>query len=84
VASFGRSYLGRGLAQFRRRFLPRPWSSLPWGMQSYREGLVQLSEWPPVGFTGSRCRGSWSKPSSGEVEFSPEVEADFGRGGVPS
>jgi hypothetical protein len=29
-----------------------------------------LSKWPPVGFTGSCCWGSWSKPSSGEAEFS--------------
>jgi hypothetical protein len=53
-------------------------------MQSCREKLVQLSEWPPEGFTGSCCRGSWLKSRSGEAEFSPEVELDLGRGGDPS
>jgi hypothetical protein len=38
VASFGQCYLGQGQAQARWRLLPRPWSSLPRGMQSYREG----------------------------------------------
>jgi hypothetical protein len=56
VASFGQCYLGRGQARARRRFLSRPWSSLPRGMPTYREGLVQLSEWPPTGFTRSCCR----------------------------
>jgi hypothetical protein len=84
VASFGRCYLGRGQARARWMFLPRPWSSLPRVMQPCMEKLVQLSEWPPAGFTGSCCRGSWPKPRSGETEFSPEAELDFGRGGDPS
>lgn len=36
------------------------------------------------GIPGELLPGSWPKPSSGKVEFSPEVKADFRQGGVPS
>jgi hypothetical protein len=84
VTSFDRCYLGRGQAQERQRFLPRPWLSLSRDMHLYTKGLVHLSEWLPTGFTGSCCRASWPKLCSSEAEFSPDDEADFGRGGVSS
>jgi hypothetical protein len=56
---------------------PRPWPSLPWG--PYKEEVAQLSEWPPAGFAGSCCWGSWPKPSSNEAEFSPRLRPTSGK-----
>jgi hypothetical protein len=46
--------------------------------------VVQSSEWPPTGFVGSCCQGSWPKPSLGEAEFPPEGEVVPRRVHVPS
>jgi hypothetical protein len=75
VASFSQCYLGRGQARARLRFLLRPWSSLPWGMQSYKERLVQLIH-------GELLLGQLSKAELGRGGVFSEAEADFGRDGV--
>jgi hypothetical protein len=79
VTFFERCYLGRGQARARQRYLSRPWPSLPWGMQSYKEEVAQLSEWPPARFAGSCCRSSWPKPISGEAEFSSRLRPTSGK-----
>jgi hypothetical protein len=66
--------------------LPRPWPSLPRGMQSYMEELIQLLEWPSVDSWGvvGFLPGQLVEAELGSGGVFSETEVDSGRGGVPS